>query len=147
MSRTEKFAEFFDQLKVLLWGLAILAALIFAVWWSVYSFLYAPSQKLHMRKATLDPLKLSVESKLSEIVSTSVVRLEALGGYNLDIYIKQDEFEAVPYPDRAAVVEQVGKAWGDKVEHTYLPAVRFRDMKSGRILATYSCILNKATIH
>ena len=49
------------------------------------------------------------------------IRLEALGGDSLEIYIRRSDFESVAYPDRKEFVSSVAKAWCERVKQDFLP--------------------------
>lgn len=85
--------------------------------------------------------------------SGTEIRFEPLRGNNLDIYLSDESFEAVPFPDRKEFVRDVGEAWCDstgarsqslfsaRYSHFFLPSVRIRDIRSGDKLASYNCVL------
>jgi hypothetical protein len=132
------------------------AAAVAAVWWIGFSFFYAPSHALpdsevgvpvegDMRDVTdreLAVLRAFAQSGFF-VGETELPRLELMKGSNLDIFLEKRLFERVPYPDRKGFVEAVGTAWCSRVEWTYLPRVRFRDIKSGRGFGTYGCFSNQ----
>lgn len=77
-------------------------------------------------------------------------RLEQHKGFNLDIWVYQRDLEAIPYPDRKPFIESIGITWCDapglKDQHTLLPSIAVRDMRSGKELASYSCLLSSAEL-
>ena len=130
--------EFVDLGKKLFWLVVVGGVL----WWIAYSFVYAPSTRED------DPALLTGSSKQLGSVVVALAgsfpaahpRLQLLKAQNLDIYLSENEFYSVPYPDRSEAVAKVGRTWCKQVEHTYLPALRFRDIATGSTLASYSCV-------
>ncbi|HLG44078.1 MAG TPA: hypothetical protein VI337_03595 [Nitrospirales bacterium] len=126
-------------------GIALVCGIL---WWIAYSCLFAPSTRED------DPASLtgsrehmqSVRLALAASFPAAYPRLELLKGQNLDIYLSKDEFHSVPYPDRSEVVATVGRTWCKKVEHTFLPAIRFRDITTGSVLASYGCTMERASL-
>jgi len=88
----------------------------------------------------------AVEVALAATMPEAAPRMEFLEGSNLDIYFKRPEFEQIPFPDRAAVVEKVGKAWCDRVEYSFFPVVQFRDVKTGEVFGKYRCVTGGVTV-
>jgi len=74
------------------------------------------------------------------------IRLEQLGGFNLEVWITQHDFDSMPYPDRKGFVERVGKAWCGPVEQMLLPSLAIRDVHNGKELASYSCVFSYASL-
>src|SRR2546422_477253 len=112
------------------------------VW--LVNIVYMPYEKGELKpdsKAAQD-----VQRKLFSTFPSADVRLDVRGGNNLHIYLPAHDFEQVAYPDRKGFVAEVGAAWCDQVDQTALPSVEFRDMRSGKTLATYSCVLGHATL-
>jgi len=73
-------------------------------------------------------------------------RIQQRGGFNLEIFVAQRDFESVSYPDRTSFVKIVGTSWCDHVEKTWFPSVAIRDIRSGKELATYNCVLSYASL-
>jgi hypothetical protein len=134
-----------------------------AVWWFWYTFFWAPSHrdtrgpppavKLEHQSDTettnataRQTPEEAVRLALAEALSDAVPRLEFLQGGNLDIYLTRHEFEVVPYPDHSDVVQRIGEAWCKKVEHTYLPVVRLRDIRTGEEFGSFSCTTGHVSI-
>jgi hypothetical protein len=88
----------------------------------------------------------AVRIALVKVLPEAAPRLEFLQGGNLEIYLTRHEFEVVPYPDRADVVQRIGEAWCKKVEHTYLPVVRLRDIRTGEEFGSFSCTTGHVSI-
>ena len=137
-------------------GCLVLCALIVGVFiYFPYTFWYAPSQRADVfAKDAAGQLVVlrqealaSVRSQVSASIIAANPRLEILEAGNLDIYVTAEEFQEVPYPDRAAFTGRVGRAWCSGLEISFLPAVQFRNIKTGEVLAKYSCALKKATLY
>ena len=144
-----------------LFGLALVGG---ALWWAGYSFFYAPSHRSEegapaeiiktmsasgsapASQIHLGPPEAAVRLTLASVMPDVDPRLEFLEGSNLDIYITRKEFEEIPFPDRPATVEKVGKAWCEKVDHTYLPVVQIRDIKTGEVFGKFSCTTDHVSI-
>ncbi len=106
--------------------------------------IYMPYQKGELKpdsRAAQD-----VQRKLFSTFPSAEIRLDVRGGNNLHIYVSIHDFERVAYPDRKGFVAEVGAAWCDQVDQTSLPSVEFRDIRSGKTLAMYSCILGHASL-
>jgi hypothetical protein len=120
-----------------------------AVVWIGYTFFYAQSavdstvasDDLEGRAKEVD---LAVRGTLAEAFGVPNPRLQRMKGDNLDIYISVATWQTVPFPDRKEITRKVGKAWCDRVRHTFLPEVRIRDVGDGKTLAAYSCIFDWA---
>lgn len=82
----------------------------------------------------------------SEVAATSpALRIEPRGGNNLIIYLRNEDFDSVPYPDREEFNKAIGKAWCDntgKDSHWLLPSVYMEDIRTGEELARYSCVFD-----
>jgi hypothetical protein len=130
--------------------------LVGAVSWAFYTFFYAPSHTTSPpppRRATqnqpssgvVDPVQ-AVLFAISIEVPYAEPHLEFLQGANLNVYLKRQDFERIPFPDRAGAVTRIGKAWCANVEHTFLPAIKIRDVRTGEQLARYSCVTGRVSI-
>jgi len=78
-----------------------------------------------------------------EAAANTALRIEPRRGDNLEIYLRKDDFESVPYPDRADFVKAIGKAWCDNTGedwHWLLPSVYMKDIRTGEELASHSCV-------
>jgi hypothetical protein len=103
-----------------------------------------------------DPSDMTAASQASSTVATQLAlglppsaetRIQQRGGFNLDVFVAQHDFESVPYPDRKDFVKAVATGWCDHVEKTWIPSVAIRDIRSGKELATYSCVLAYASLN
>jgi len=135
-------------------GLGSLLALVAvapALMWVVFTFFYAPSHpdagppQLTPRASAPSP-EVAVQEALSTRVPNADPRLELMGGNNLDIYVSRSSFEDVPYPDRQNAIREVGKAWCEKVTGFFFPAVRIRDVRSGKVMASFGCVLGRGSV-
>jgi hypothetical protein len=127
-----------------------MAALAFGAWWSIYTFYYAPTHIDDRFRAapTQDTAGssskntiLSSHAALSSLISGgfSASRIEVLDGANVDVFIPRREFEDIAFPDRRAVMREMGDVWCSGVPHLYLPEVRVRDIRTGEKLAAFAC--------
>ena len=131
-----------------------------AIWWLGYTFFYAPyhrdptgipplpdskSDTRPLAEREIAPMQ-SVQLALLEVLGSADPRLEILHGGNLEVYLTRAEFERIPFPDRTEAVTSVGKAWCSNIAHTYLPSVRFRDIRTGEEFASYGCVSRRASI-
>ncbi len=117
------------------------------IWWGWFAFFYAPS---HVDPAGPPPAisdrpdriapELAVRTALAESLADVAPRFEFLRGSNLDVYVRRNTIDEVPFPDRAETVRHVGSAWCKNVEHFFLPSVRIRDIRTGDILGSFSCL-------
>jgi hypothetical protein len=57
----------------------------------------------------------------------------------LDIFINRAAFESVPYPDRDELAAAISDIWCNQVSTFFLPAVHFRDGRTGSTLVTRGC--------
>ena len=135
-------------------GCLLLCALIAGMFiYFPYTFWYAPSHRadLSARDFAGDLAAVRRMAAVRLQVGASIVasdpRLEILQAGNLDIYLTAQDIEEVPYPDRREFVQRVGNAWCSGLDLSYLPAVRFRNVKTGEVLARYSCSLKKVTLY
>src|SRR5262249_16844269 len=63
----------------------------------------------------------------------------------LNIYVKKDEFENIPFPDRSGFLEKTGKLWCAQ-GRGLLPSVETRHIRTGERLGKYSCTFNQVTM-
>ena len=127
-----------------------------ALFWVAYTFLYAPSHPDPEGQPAIPysspgaPTAVSPETAVQTALWTYLPsadpRLELMKGNNLDIYVSRSSFEDVAFPDRPSVIENVGKAWCGRVTHVFMPTVQLRDVKSGKVMASYSCVLGRASV-
>jgi hypothetical protein len=59
---------------------------------------------------------------------------------SLDLFINRAAFESVPYPDRDEFAAAVADVWCNQVSTFLLPAVHFRDVRTGSTLVTKGCL-------
>lgn len=130
------------------------AGLIAIALWLGYSFFYAPAHRSETGApqtarssrgkpvSTLSP-ELSVRMALLQVFPDSNGRLEFLQGANLDVFMTRAEFQSLPFPDRGRGVQDIGKAWCNVVDYTFLPLVQIRDLRNGQVLASYSCVTGR----
>jgi hypothetical protein len=130
-------------------GLVFIAAV---VWWLAYSFFYAPRRLASGRSRIVSPApqvlgpRGAVRRTLAAVLPGSEPRLELFEGENLTIYVPSETFEAIPFPDRTSAVQKIGNCWCERVEHTFLPTVRIRDIRTGKNLAEFSCTTGRASL-
>jgi hypothetical protein len=76
----------------------------------------------------------------AEIPQLSEIRIELRWNANVRVYLKRHEFENIPYPDRDAVMERIGKAWFGKdpsMGNVVFSSVSIHDIRTGQKLASY----------
>jgi hypothetical protein len=59
---------------------------------------------------------------------------------SLDIFVNRKDFENVPYPDRGELATAISDMWCKQVSMLLLPAVHFRDIRTGSTLLTNGCV-------
>jgi hypothetical protein len=59
---------------------------------------------------------------------------------SLDIFVNRVTFESVPYPDREEFDAAISDIWCNQVSSFLLPAVYFRDVRTGSALVTRGCL-------
>lgn len=117
---------------------------IAAVVWGAYSCFYAPARKAsptemgeHQHIAhDVERLQEEMQRQFGAIDP----RIEVRKAGNVHVYITSEEFQSVPYPDRAEAVSVVGRVWCRNVEHIFMPTVRLRDISTGRVLGSFNCV-------
>jgi hypothetical protein len=127
--------------------------------WGVYAFVYAPRHRVTApppptsSSTTTNPnaARETPEEAVRLVLAATLPpdaepRLEFLEGANLNIYVTRQQFETIPFPDREDAVELIGKAWCKNVEHTYLPVVCLRDIRTGEEFASYSCTTGHTSV-
>jgi hypothetical protein len=75
------------------------------------------------------------------------LRLNQIGGENLEVWISQKQFESVAYLDRKTLMDAVGKQWCDTAGITKCPTVVVRDEKTGKNLAIYHCMFSYSDLN
>lgn len=69
------------------------------------------------------------------------VRLELMRGNNVRIYVSRHGYESIPFPDRAAVVDDLSGVWFSQTKSTlFAPSVYIRDIRTGEILDSRNCL-------
>jgi hypothetical protein len=128
--------------------LLVVIGIVAVAWWLGYTFLYAPAHKqaipsgLSTTALALDPRQKALEAtqmRLAVVLPHAYPRIDQMQGGNLDIYLSKHDFQEVDYPDRAQFVKAIGETWCAGIDCSFLPAVQFRDIRTGEILDTYSC--------
>lgn len=104
--------------------------------WLAYILAYAPRHALASPKI---PKDCGLWTELAQAFPDANPRIEQLQAQNLDVYIHRQDFESVAYPDRKTTVKNIGKSWGDHTHWYYASSVRIRDIRTGKVLASYSC--------
>jgi hypothetical protein len=138
---------------------AVLAFVIGGLWWLCYSFIYAPRHRdnappaelvktdtVQHTSSSLGKPDEAVQAALADVFPSAAPRLDYLAGSNLDIYVSRRDFEGIPFPDREAATKKIADAWCSHVEHTYLPVVRVRDIRTGDLFAKCSCSTGTASV-
>lgn len=78
-----------------------------------------------------------------EFPSASNIQIEVRYGNNVRVYMGEQEFEDVPYPDRDTVVERLAWKWFNHISGAYLPVFSIHDIRTGKTLASYSWSFGK----
>ena len=106
-------------------------------------FLTKPNQRQPQSQAKA-PETPSQPVEEAPSIGSSVLRIDARGGGNVVIYLRQKDVELIPYPDRAAFFRSVEKAWCDNLPEGqfFLPSVYIEDIRTGTEWARYNCLLN-----
>jgi hypothetical protein len=79
------------------------------------------------------------QSRLSAYATNSDFRAIIMRGDNLRYYMRRDEFEKIPYPDRAAAMKEISTPWCKEADKAFLPSVYLYDIKTGERLDSYNC--------
>jgi hypothetical protein len=103
-----------------------------------------PSQK-DLDAAT--DARTAVTKLLSQALPATDVMLKQLGGYNLEVWIPQKEFESITYLDRKALMDSVGEEWYKTARFIRFSTVTVRDEKTGRNLAIYHCMFTYSDLN
>lgn len=123
------------------WGCFVLPAVILSLF--AYVFWYAPTHESSNQNFAENDQTYFNFSMVYPGIYPRMVRMQA---DNLDVYIPKAKFEADPYPDRIPRLEQFGKTYGKASSWYLFSAIRFRDMTTGDVLATYSCNTGQAAL-
>ena len=78
--------------------------------------------------------------------SDPILRIDPRRASNVVIYLREKDFEAVPYPDRKGFVQALGKAWcGNLPEGSqlFLPSVYVNSIRDGTKWASYNCVFGR----
>lgn len=73
------------------------------------------------------------------IPSTSNVLIDLRAVGNVHVYLPRPVFEEIPYPQRGDAIDYLGRVWCDGVRDGLLPTMKIRDIRTGAVLARYSC--------
>lgn len=124
-----------EILKVLVGIVVLLWLLSLGITWGGRTFFEYPSQPtMNPRAEMVAGLMIQV----SEAFPGSNPRFEFFEGDNTDVYVPREAFEAIPFPDREKTMRQLCTAWAHRVDASYWPVLRIRDMKNGDTLVRYS---------
>jgi hypothetical protein len=147
-----EFQRAFERAKQKLSSLAMWFMFLLGLVW-LFAVYYLPHRPPSAQEfANAANARTVVEVLFSiRLPESSPVRLEQHGGYNLDIWLQRADLETIPYPDRRAFVESVGKTWcGDnrlRGQLGALPSLRIRDLRSGDELGSFGCFWSSTSIH
>ena len=139
----EKASKIRDALNDLV---IIIVCILLLVWGALayyYSFTKASPDDLTRLSPAMSAVDLELQPRISDFTQ---MRLEPLGGDNLVIYLLRRDFESVPYPDREQFVSRIAESWCESVGQLFFPSVKFRDIRSGASLGSYSCVLKWASL-
>lgn len=117
-----------------LWGCALIPAT--AALWLIYALAYAPR---HQVTPPNWPSKCDIWTALDAAYPGTYPLVERMGAENVDIYMTRGEFESIPYPDRKDALKAIGRTWDPFTRWYYFSSVQFRDIHSGKVMASYSC--------
>jgi hypothetical protein len=78
------------------------------------------------------------------LVDTSNMVLVPLLDGGLDVFVTRSSFESVPYPDRDDFTLAIADIWCQNISSAFLPSIRFRDIRSGAVIARKLCDLSPA---
>lgn len=71
---------------------------------------------------------------------TDNVLLKQWKGGSLSIYVDQQKFEDIPFPDRDRMLKPIVEDWCEYHSGLLLPSVWFVDMRTGHTLNNYGCL-------
>jgi hypothetical protein len=120
---------------VVLVGLAWLSAVFILPY---YKMDYA-DERIH--RDAMNRVSAEMQFHLSDASSTVLVPMRDDG---LDIFLTRSSFESVPYPDRDNFTLAVADLWCGNISSGFLPSVRFRDIRSGKVLTRHLCEFHSA---
>jgi hypothetical protein len=89
----------------------------------------------------------AIAKTFAQALPATDVKLKQLGGYNLEIWILQKEFESITYLDRKALMDSVGAEWYKTAGFIRFSTVTVRDEKSGKNLAIYHCLFGYSDLN
>jgi hypothetical protein len=124
-------------------GCLVASFVVATVIWLSYVIAYAPKQPASDQ--TL-PKDCQLYTEWFSAYPNIWPRVELMKAQNLDIFVARHEFETVPFPDRKGVILRIGKSWGKYTEWYNFSSVRIRDIRSGEVLANYSCNRDNVTL-
>jgi hypothetical protein len=91
-----------------------------------------------------DPKQIAAASRLehaaSLVLETRKLRAEPRQLGNVVLWVGKREFEAVPFPDRKAIVRSLASTWCPAASPLFLPSLYVRDITSGESLARCLCL-------
>ncbi len=82
---------------------------------------------------------------VSPTLTPDMIRFDQRRAGNVVVYIESERFQSIPFPDREGFVRKAAHAWcsnlrGSQLQFLLVPTVRFRDVRSGDSLASYTCL-------
>jgi hypothetical protein len=87
---------------------------------------------------------------VSPMLPPDSIRFDERRAGNVVVYIESERFQSIPFPDRESFVKGAAHAWcsnlsGHPSEFLLVPTVRFRDIRTGDSLASYTCFAESWT--
>jgi hypothetical protein len=95
------------------------------------------------RNRSRETIQVSNEMQL-HLADPSDVVLVPLLDESLDIFLSRFSFESVPYPDRDNFTLAVADIWCKEHTPLFFPSVRFRNIRSGAVMARRMCALSSS---
>src|SRR5262249_27977628 len=86
------------------------------------------------------------KEQTNEPLDNSILCIDPRRASNVVIYLREKDFEVVPYPDRKGFVQALGKAWCDNLPEgskLFLPSVYVSSIKNGTEWASYNCVFGR----
>jgi hypothetical protein len=97
--------------------------------------------------ARMQKYRSDIVARFSVRFDSPNVRVEQLGGFNVEVWIPRHEFDSINYLDRKAFLEQTGAQWCDKVDGWSSPTVTVRDAGTGKNLAVFHCVFRYSDLN
>jgi hypothetical protein len=151
----KQFKSVFKAIFTLVIVITVIGIVGYSIWWFSYSVFYGPSTKIDIWKSSstlfcANPDKLfntefALRTSFIEQMGTDYLHLNDQAQFivyrngNLDIFLKDYQYQSIPFPNRAETIKNISSIWCDSIKHTYLPKVKFRDIKTGKTLASCGC--------